>query len=79
MVRGTALNHISLHTSMCKLGTVLTRLEPYLGREEWSHPHLNPTFRTSLALESLPCSAQTSSVPQFVGMVVFKSVADQGY
>lgn len=57
MVRGTALTHISLHSSMCRLDTVLTRLEPSWGGKKWSHPHLSPTFRTSLALESLPFSA----------------------
>jgi hypothetical protein len=32
--RGTALSHISLHTRVCRLGTVLIKLQPYLGKEE---------------------------------------------
>lgn len=53
--RGTALSHISLHNKVCRLGTVLTGLEPYLGR----------TFRTrSLDLEPLPCSTTGPSIPR---------------
>lgn len=52
--RGTALSHISLHNRVCRSGTVLTRLEPYLG---W-------TFRTrNLDLEPLPCSPSGPSIP----------------
>lgn len=57
MVRGTALNHISLHTSMCKLGTVLTRLEPYLGREEMvsSTPEPNIQDKPSFGVPAMLC------------------------